>query len=151
MYLFTKLDELKSSITGPFQMTPINLITEALKQNTAALNILQTEVASLRTSAVTKEELKTALTAIEGQTSAVTQMKANIISEAGKFVSDIAAAGYCDTSKLKEDIKGIVERALMTCPRSSSSAEGEVSVLATRDDFMALSDKRTKGTSSEPN
>ena len=66
---------------------------------------LQAEFASLKTSAVTKDELKNALSAMERRTSAVAQLKKDIISEAGNFVSDVATAGYCDTSKVKEDIK----------------------------------------------
>ena len=36
---------------------------------------------------------------------------------------------------------GLVDRALMTCPPFSSSAEGEAHALATRADFMALGDQ----------
>ena len=78
---------------------------------------------------------------MEGQTSVVAQLRNDIISKAGKFVSDVATAVYCDTSKLKDDIKTMVDRALLVCPPSSSSAEREVRALATRDDFMALGDQ----------
>jgi hypothetical protein len=139
--LFTKLDELKSSIPTSVPPSPIVQFTEALSKNTAALNALQAEVASLKTSAATKDELKNALSAMEGQTSAVAQLKTDIVTEAGKFVSDVATAGYCDTSKLKDDIKAMVDRALLVCPPSSSSAEGEVRTLATKADFMALGDQ----------
>ena len=54
------------------------------------MNALQAEVASLKTSAGTKDELKNALSAMEGQTSAIAQLKKDIISEAGKFVSVVA-------------------------------------------------------------
>ena len=109
--LFTKLDELKSSIP-----TPVPEPKEALKANTKALNDLKAEVVNLKTSAALKEELKKPLTAMEGQTSDVTKMKDDIIIEAGKYVSDVATAGYNDTSKLKEDIKAMVDRALQVCP-----------------------------------
>ena len=116
--LLTKLEELKSSILAPVQEPQANPFTEALKANTEALNALKAEVAALKASALTKDELKKTLTAIEGQSSAIQQIKADIISEAGKYVSDVATAGYCDTSKLKDEIKGIVDRALQVCPPS---------------------------------
>ena len=112
--LFTKLDELKSSIPAP--VPEPNPIVEALKANTEALNALKTEVADLKASDASKEELKKALTAMEAQTSAVTKTKDYIIIEAGKYVSDVATTGYTDTSKLKEDIKALVDRALQVCP-----------------------------------
>ena len=133
--LFTKLDELKNSIPTSVQPSPVIQITDAINKNIAALNALQAEVAYLKTSAATKDELKNALFAMENQTSAVAQMKKDIITEAGKFVSDVATAGYCDTSKLKDDIKSMVDIALLLYPPSSSSAEGEVSTLATRGDL----------------
>ena len=89
-----------------------NPIAETLKANTKALNDLKGEVADLKTSAASKEELKKALTAMETQTSAITKMKDDIITKAGKYVYDISTAGYTDTSKLKEDIKALVDRAL---------------------------------------
>ena len=95
--MFTKLDELKSSIPAPVQTPPTNLIVDALKQHTKALKSLQAEVSNLRASVTTKYELKNALSAIEGQTSTVKQMKEDIISVAGKFFTDVAIAGYCDT------------------------------------------------------
>ena len=100
--LFTKLEGLNSSILAPVLEPQANPFTEALKANTEALNALNAEVAALKASAVTKDELKKTLTAIEGQSSAIQQIKANIISEAGKYVFDVATAGYCDTSKLKD-------------------------------------------------
>ena len=62
-------------------------------------------------------------------------MKADIILEVGKFVLDIA------TSKQKEDIKELVDRAMQVCPFSSSSSEGKIGALATKADFMALGDQ----------
>ena len=67
-------------------------------------------------------------------------MKGEIVTNAGKSVTDVATAGYCNTSKLKDEIKGMVDRALMIYPLSSSSAEGKVSALVTNVDFMALGD-----------
>ena len=139
--LFTKLDELKSSLLAVVPPPPENPITEDLKQNIDAQKALKVEIASIRTSTATKDELNNALTAMEGQTCAVIQMKTHISTEAGKFVFDVATAGYCDTSKLKDDIKALVDRALLMCPPLQSSAEGEVSALATRADFMALGDQ----------
>ena len=139
--MFTKLDEFKSLIPAPVREPPTNQIVEALKANTEALKALEDEFKNLRASATTKEELQNALTAIEGQTSATKHMKADIVSEAGKFVYDVATEGYQDTLKLKEEIKGMVGRALLICHPSSSSTEGEIGTLATRDDFMALGDQ----------
>ena len=98
-------------------------------------------MAALKSSIVTKDELKKTLTAIEGQSSTIQQIKSDIISKASKYVSDVATVGYCDTSKLKDEIKGIVDRALHVCPPSSSSAEGEIGALTTKADFMALGDQ----------
>jgi L-rhamnose isomerase len=90
--LFTKLEGLNSSILAPVLEPQANPFTEALKANTEALNALKAEVAVLKASAVTKDELKKTLTAIKGQSSAIQQIKADIISEAGKYVSDVATA-----------------------------------------------------------
>ena len=98
-------------------------------------------MAALKSSTVTKDELKKTLTAIEGQSSTIQQIKSDIISKASKYVSDVATVGYCDTSKLKDEIKGIVDRALQVCPPSSSSTKGDIGALATKADFMALGDQ----------
>ena len=82
--LFTKLEELKSSFPAPVREPQANPFTEALKANTEAVNALKAEVAALKASAVTKNELKKTLTTIEGQSSVIQQIKADIISEAGK-------------------------------------------------------------------
>ena len=137
--MYTKLEELKSPTPGP--VSEPNPIAEALKANTDAVNALKAKVADLKASATTKEELKQTIKAIEDQSSAFTKIKADLLSEAGKYVSDVATTGYCDASKLKEDIKAMVDRALLVCPPSSSTAEGEVSALATRADFLALGDQ----------
>ena len=56
--LFTKLEELKSSIRAPVLEPQANPFTEALKANTEALNALKAEVEALKASVVTKYELK---------------------------------------------------------------------------------------------
>ena len=56
--LFTKLDELKSSMPDPVPTPPVNPIAESLKQNTEALKALQAEVSTLIAYAATKDELR---------------------------------------------------------------------------------------------
>ena len=73
-------------------------------------------MADLKTSTASKEDLKKALITMEAQTSAVTKLKDDILTEAGKYASDVATTGYTDTSKLKDDIKALVDRALQVCP-----------------------------------
>ena len=122
--VFRRLDELKSSIPVPVPEPSVNPIVEALKAPSE-------DVKNLRASTATKDELKSALEAIENQTSAINTMKAYVVTEAGKLVTDVAIAGYCHTTKLKEEIKEVVTRALMIFRTSSSSAKGEVSALVT--------------------
>ena len=56
--LFTKQEELKSSIPAPILEPQPNPIAEAMKENTAALKALQSEISNLRASVATQENLK---------------------------------------------------------------------------------------------
>ena len=95
------------------------------------------EVKELKSSATTKAKLKGATKAIEVQTKALKKMKVDLVKVAGKYVSDVAISGYCDIAELKDEIKDMVNKALVT-NSSTAIATSNFRVLATKADFKAL-------------
>ena len=113
---------------------------EALKANTEALKALSEEVKNLIVSAATKEELKEEISTINKQSYTHTTMKGDLITEACKFISDVSIAGYCDTSSLRDEIKAMVNQAVVANSPSSLFTEGELRALVIKSDFQALGD-----------
>ena len=85
--MFTRLDELKSSIRMPAPTPTSDPIVEALKA-------ISDEVKALKASIATKAELKNA---INSQTSTIVKMKDDVVTKAGKYVSDVVTFGYYKT------------------------------------------------------
>ena len=56
--------------------------------------------------------MKDALSTIDVQTSATTKMKKDVVTQAGKFVTDVAILGYCSTAEFRDEIKDMVNKAM---------------------------------------
>jgi hypothetical protein len=127
-----KMEELQSSTTKALQPN-----TEALQAFTTASNSLASELKTVKSSAITKEDLTKALSSFTPTADTLQTFKDDVIDAGKSLVVDLVSAGYSNYSKLNEEIKKMVESA-MIIGQSSSSSQANINHLATRREIDAM-------------
>ncbi|KAJ9544261.1 hypothetical protein OSB04_023968 [Centaurea solstitialis] len=136
--IFTKPESLQQPII------PSSEITEALKENTAAVKTLteltkslQSELKQVKASAVTKVDLSVALVSYVPFADQFQSFQDELFSANRNLVTDLIEAGYSNYSSLEQEIKKMVNSAIVM-GQASASSQACLNQLYTKRDFEAM-------------